>query len=259
MLGIIGSFRRWRWAAYGKHPVAGDFFRLGAESPLAAFFSDWMERGYPVPGTKKSAVSSLRIWRFWARDEKKKDLACGFIRDSNDSFGRPYPLLIIGAGPVDSWDEHWDLVPCACEKTWSYIEYSSTRNVRDPKQLEGEIRNTPTPRPDWIDYRDSISGWGRSVPVAGATETSAITIPDPVTSLCQGIDYELFLINTYQGCIAIDSVVTLHRMLKGRLSTTPHAIFIGGSFDAIYVVCFKRPLQYGDFAALWSVPDMGSV
>ena len=43
----------WQWGAYGKHPVAKDYFKLGKEFPLGKGFSDWVEKGYQIITSRK--------------------------------------------------------------------------------------------------------------------------------------------------------------------------------------------------------------
>lgn len=55
----------WKWAAYGKHPAAKDFFKLGQFGPLVQDFSRWVEKGYQLFAARKKF--SQNSWRFWTR------------------------------------------------------------------------------------------------------------------------------------------------------------------------------------------------
>ena len=46
MLGSLKSTPVWKWAAFGKHPVAGDYFNAGPNDPFFQAFSGWVENGY---------------------------------------------------------------------------------------------------------------------------------------------------------------------------------------------------------------------
>lgn len=248
MLGLSRTEQKWRWAACGKHPVAGDYFRVGDAFPTAGLFADWMEKGYAaVCGTAAERDYSATAcgWRFWAAGEKRR-LVCGLVRDSNDCIGRPYPLLVVGEGPLHRWEESWETIPSACERTWGYIEYCITKNSRDLMQLEREILNTPSPAPE-------------RTGLAMAPGKPAIVVGNDtgfVVSLFEGEGYDVFHLTAEQTGGRIDSVVELHRTLKNRQAAAPTAFFIGGSFEKTCAVRFKRPLLYADFAALWAVPRM---
>lgn len=251
MLGI-NFFRGWTWGAYGKHPAVGDFFRLGSENRSTSLFAEWMNRGYSVQCGGRD-VNSLRIWRFWAKGEKRDDLICGLLRDSHDTLGRPYPLLVIGSGRIDAWEDHWDILPVVCENTWSQIEYSVTRNINDLKQLETEICNTPPPQPDWADAREPAAGHALLGPDYAGSPSH---ISNAVTTLCRAADFELFQFNREIVGNCRDNVVSVHRELKERVPRVPNVVFIGGSYDTTYLACYKRPLQLADFTALWA-PSIG--
>jgi type VI secretion system ImpM family protein len=252
LLGLNRSEQRWRWAACGKHPIAGDYFSLGDGFPMARIFADWMEKGYPaVSGNnaERADVATACGWRFWAAGEKRR-LVCGLVRDSNDRIGRPYPLLVVGEGTLDRWDESWETVPSVCERTWSYIEYCITKNIRDLKQLEREIVNTPSPSTDWTGSGGSLSGSSGPVSIASG---KAFDIVIPVY---QGAEYDVFQLNADHTGGRIDAVTVLHRMLKESRPEAPKAFFVGGSFEKTCAICFKRSLRYADFSTLWSVPRM---
>ncbi|MRR35726.1 type VI secretion system-associated protein TagF, partial [bacterium] len=136
MLGLTLSLQQWSWCAYGKHPVAKDFIRLGRVFPLAASMAEWVEKGYSAAKGALKTERQPRFWRFWARGSVNGELVCGFLRDSSDSIGREYPFLVLGSGPISSWEEHWDLLPCACEQTWNRIEYLCTRNSVELARME---------------------------------------------------------------------------------------------------------------------------
>lgn len=135
----------WEWAVYGKHPVIKDYFKLGQYGSLIKIFSEWVDSGYQQIAPKKK--SSVYSWRFWARGLKRDGMGCGVVRDSRDQLARPYPLLIMGAGPLAGWEDQWDLIPLACERTWTQMEFLCTKTLDSLKQLEEETRKIPPPFP----------------------------------------------------------------------------------------------------------------
>lgn len=254
MLGLSRTQRRWRWAACGKHPAAGDYLRLGDSFPTARILADWMEKGYPSSSGAETASAGVKMacgWRFWSAGEKG-NLACGLVRDSNDSIGRPYPLLVVGEGPLRAWQESWENIPSACERAWSYIEYCVTKNCRDLKQLEREILNTPSPTDDWAGSEGlpEIFSESLSPPFPGGF--------DCVIPVVRGVDYDVFHFTAHHTSGKIDAVTVLHRLLKESQRTVPAAFFVGGSFEQTCAVRFNRPLRYSDFEILWSAPGMGA-
>jgi type VI secretion system protein VasJ len=252
VLGLSRTEQRWHWAACGKHPVAGDYFRLGDGFPTAGLFADWMEKGYAAVssnGAGSAGVATACGWRFWAAGEKRR-LVCGLVRDSNDRIGRPYPLLVVGEGPLDRWEESWETVPSACERTWGYIEYCITKNIRDLKQLEREILNTPSPVADWSE------GGGATPPSWDPVSANSGNTRDFVVPVYEGAEYDVFHINAEHTGGRIDAATVLHRLLRESRPEAPKAFFIGGSFEKTCAIRFKRPLLYTDFSTLWSAPRM---
>ncbi len=115
-------------------------------------FSDWVEKGYKKLAIKRNTSYELLSWRFWTKEFHKDVIVCGLIRDSSDSIGRPYPLLIMGEGPLKDWQDHLDLLPFACEKPWSQLEYISSQMFKDLKKLTAEIYNIQPPYPEWSEF-----------------------------------------------------------------------------------------------------------
>ena len=72
MLGIGESDQNWRWAAFGKHPVARDFFRVGPDFPLIKGFSDWVENGYQILTSKKKDFSWTMLMAFLGKGFSKR-------------------------------------------------------------------------------------------------------------------------------------------------------------------------------------------
>ena len=151
MLGQIKSTYNWHWIACGKHPAAGDYFQIGQSTPLVKAFSDWIKDGYRKWISKESNCADPHSWRFWATGSTKKELICGLSKDSSDTIGRKYPLLIIGTGPLREWEVHWDLLPFALENTWNQIEYLAAKRYLDFQQLEQEVRMILAPLGNWAD------------------------------------------------------------------------------------------------------------
>ncbi len=246
----------WQWSAFGKHPVATDFFRLGKEAPLLKGFSDWVEKGYQALISRKNThtPSGHSAWRFWARGSQKEHIACGVIRDSSDSVGRPYPLLIMGTGPLSGWEDHWDLLPFACDRSWGQIEYLSALVANDFKKLEAEVRHIRSPSSEWSDWslkrKEVESQWlhphtdpsssslkemeERASTAPGSTEFIVSLDPNPMNDQFAQVSF-------------------WHYLFKNQGRVAPNAIFMGGSLEKACLAMFRRPLVPADFVQLWSV------
>ncbi|MDH4264795.1 MAG: TagF domain-containing protein [Deltaproteobacteria bacterium] len=236
MLGSIKSSQPWQWSASGKHPAMKDFFNLGHNGPLALGFSEWVKNGFQQVGSPKDP-SSFYSWRFWARGFKKENLACGIVRDSSDSLGRPYPILIMGLGPLNGWEEVWDLLPSACEITWNQMEYLSTRIFKGLKQLEEEVQNIQLPS----------SGWEELAGKRGDFEELERQV------LHRKEEKEFFIHLDQEPLDPSAWIRFWHFHFKKKGEGIPNALFMGGTLAKAFLAVFKRPLVASDFVRLWSV------
>ncbi|HHO75383.1 MAG TPA: DUF2094 domain-containing protein [Deltaproteobacteria bacterium] len=234
MLGSIKSDTPWVWGAKGKHPVAKDYIAIGDQTPLLMAFSDWMESGYAKTDHIDSALFS---WRFWAKGVNKNDLVCGLIRDSHDSFGRPYPFLVMGTGPLPGWEDRWELLPYILENAWTRLEYFSTKKTTDYSALERELQWIP--HPVLNEDKEIPSGLGSS-----AVDILQNILPSK----------ELLIdITAPDSPDPADTIALWHRSLKTSSSRTPNAVFIGGTAQKTLLAVYERSLLAGDFIRLWSV------
>jgi type VI secretion system protein VasJ len=228
------------WAACGKHPAARDFFRVGQDFPLLKIFSSWVDSGYNMLAQKNNNTM-LNSWRFWARGAARESLICGLVKDSSDGIGRSYPFLIIGTGHLTGWEEQWDLMPLACEKIWSEMEYITTQNFNDLKKLETEVKNIRQPQPGWRELKakkDSFHDDG------SAFQNIPHLLPEHKENLIpldQGAHHDQNLLISHW-----------HFLFRKSAEIIPSAVFMGGSFGRSFVGFYERPLTPGDFIQLWT-------
>lgn len=254
MLGILRPVQGWSWAAYGKHPSAGDYIRLGQESPLAKSFADWVQRGYEALGTKKNTSQDPVAWRFWARGAGKDNIVCGVVRDSSDRLGRHYPLLFIGTGQLKDWESRWDLLPLAFDKSWGHIEYASARMAGDLQSFADEVRNIRPPSHEWPGIEASRKGIIESITSSGNEDLESLKTKAAVLSGKQEGFINLDN-HSFQDQFAL--INCWHMLLKNNFKSVPNAVFIGGTFSQSFMVFFNRSLQTADFVHLWSVSSAG--
>jgi type VI secretion system protein VasJ len=256
---ITGSTQNWSWGAYGKHPVANDYFRVGKKLPLMNLFADWVDKGYPAVASKENNLKGRCSWRFWARGSGKQDIVCGVIMNSSDSLGRPYPLLIMGTGQLKYWDDQWDLLPLAVEKTWSQIEYLSSRMFNDVKDLETSVRNIRPPHPEWPEFIEKR----RAIVDVG----TPINHEDLIPNFRKMKEQAVRLSAQLEGFISLDQktshdeftlILLWHFLFKSSGKNVPNAVFIGGTMEKTYLAFFNRPLNSSDFVHLWSFPLEGA-
>ena len=251
MLGAVKLKELWSWFASGKHPVARDFVRLGTEDPILRAFADWADAGYQQLAKTRANGPEYLSWRFWARGAKKESLICGLGRQSSDALGRPYPLMIVGAGPLKGWESNWDLLPYALEDIWSQIEYLASGRHADLEQLREGLNRIKTPLCDWLALANRRA-------TAGGIGGSAHLARDPhamsryVQSL-QSRGETFVLLTTAAGSDPLLLAGYWNWALKAHLAGVPNAVFLGGNPDKSFLVVFNRSLNSPDFVRLWSV------
>ena len=242
MLGKIEP--SWLWAATGKHPMASDFFLVGPSFPLMKGFSEWIDKGYKDLIKEKDVRPGPVSWRFWARGVEKKGLAIGLLRDSSDRLGRPFPLLIMGTGPLNRWEDHWDLLPLACEGAWERMEYLSSQKLQDVRELEALIHKIRPPLPKW----DELIARREAMKPALELESS---LNNETMNLSEKREV-VFRLNPVSLEDTFERVILLHFHLKKEANIVPNALFLGGTLEGLFLAVYARPLTAGDFFQLWS-------
>ncbi len=251
MLGLGKKEGGWQWIATGKHPSAKDYFTIGKESAFSEAFSRWIEQGYEILPFELKRASRMGSWRFWAKTPNNEILILGLIRDSCDSIGRPYPLLIMGVGSLAGWVKQWDLLPHACEQTWAQMEYIAAKNYSDTKKFGDELTGVSGPKTDWNSFRQD-SPVGESLEQIGSSTLSEIkhlmynylNSGELMAELKQGLVKDLF------------SLVCLwHFVLKEKNTSPPNAVFMGGIPGRNFLAIYGRALAPKDFVNLWSLDN----
>lgn len=236
----------WKWYAYGKHPVAADFIQAGRESPLAAHFRWWVEKGYQASMAKGYSPSSFNSWRFWAQGSKADELVLGLVRDSGDSRGRPFPILFLGCGGLQSWIAAWELLPLVCEPVWAQVEQLTVKRLGSLEEFKHELTAVRPPTPEWASAQRAYALALRSMEneqvhqgtLAGRTEDQALS-------------YEIPLQDHNASAMLL---VSCHKHLKSHAwPAPPQSVFMGGSSSILHVMSFYRSIAVSDYINLWSL------
>ena len=254
MLGIGKPKNIWNWAACGKHPVARDYFRINLTTSLLSAFESWFEKGYQVLGKQQKAARTVYSWRFWAKGIKKGNMICGVGKDSSDSIDRQYPLFIMGDGFLDGWEEDWDLLNDAFEKTWNQIEYISSRRFDDLKGMETEVNAIKNPSHKWMELKSHNESRGKTHSLSNAVTISIDheEIMEKANLLSQKMEV-LIPLDHQTRANPFDTAGQWCSLLKDHCSDVPNAVFMGGVPEKHFLAIFNRSLNTNDFVRLWSV------
>lgn len=241
------SGSNWVWSAYGKHPAAKDYIRIGETFPLLNSFQEWVERGHGAAIAKRNGNSSQYSWRFWAKGLRRDTVVCGLLKDSSDSLGRAFPLLIMGTGPLEDWEKEWDLMPYVCENTWGRMEYLTAQAGGDLSRLQAEIPAIKPPYSDWQRFAKARQEYktAEKVRYDRGFEVGQENRGGP-GSVIANLDSRVF---HAQG----DPVGCWHFQFRGSVDTVPNAVFVGGTMDKGFIALFRRSLAPDDFIQLWTV------
>ena len=169
--------------------------------------------------------------RGMARDQ----LACGILSQSCDAIGRPYPLLLMGSGTSQNWEECWENLPMACEAIWSSAETLVTQES--------------------ITLSELVAGLGKLTAPADIALDDSLPPAFSLKSLNGDMDSEfcLFSLEAVNGSrIEVAAAMRLSLLLKKRNAVPPVAVFIGGGKTAQMAV-MRRPLKSLDFDVLWNL------
>jgi len=257
MLGLGKPKNIWNWAACGKHPVARDYFRISSSTSLFVAFENWIEKGYEILSKQGISGHPVYSWRFWAKGIKTGNLICGIAKESSDSIGRPYPLLIMGDGFLDGWEDNWDLLPHALERTWDQMEYISSRRFDDLKGLEKEVYAIKNPRQEWLEVRSQNRKQGKLEALSNSLATP--TDNDEIREKASFLDKRkevLVPLDSQANKDPLAMVSHWNCVLKAYRSHVPNAVFLGGVPEKNFLAVFNRSLNANDFVRLWSVSSL---
>ncbi|WP_300667613.1 type VI secretion system-associated protein TagF [Desulfoluna sp.] len=251
MFGLIGR-QKWNGYLSGKHPVAGDFLQLGRPTPLLKGFSGWMEKGYEGGG-REICWDPVLKWNFWARGPNG-EWVCGMMKASCDNHRRRYPLMIVGAGSGAASSEHWDLLPYACQETWTALACLAESDIRSVDELKKKVIGIRWPDPSWGTlYRKRERDKDSVIYRIGQNRGSEFM--DKMNNI-EGLarrDYFQVPLDVCEGRDVFTPASKFLRLLKSRSAFEPTMVFMGGSKTNQRMLCLKRPLLLDDFYALWSV------
>ena len=234
MLGVAPAGRGWAFSAQGKHPLVKDYLAIGQGSHLAGALATWVERGF----SPLARVAGPHSWRFWARGGGKGELACGLLCASRDSIGRPYPLLILGQGPLPGWEGNWDLLTLALEPCWRQLEELARAQSGAVPELEGRLWGLEPPRVDWDGSRELV----HALPRAAAP---------PAETRGKGDERLRLLPLDTPGDPQGELAARVARLFPASGTALPGLGFLGGA-PGVYRYClFLRALRGSDFSMLW--------
>lgn len=238
MLGLRRSPRAWRFAAVGKHPAAPDFLSLGQGFSLSHSLAQWVAKGYAC--RPESAGGESLCWRFWLKGGISGEFVCGFLRESRDSIGRPFPLLILGQGPLPGWGEHWAVLTLACDGAWREMAAMAQMQGGTVPELEGRVRGLTPPRGDWEKLRLRVPGAGGGATPRGAFPGTGLESDEPAS-----------LPHDTPGDPEGELALRVARLCRECAPRRPSLGFLGGAPGSYRYLLFPRPLRGADFGMLW--------
>ncbi len=244
-MNAIGS---WNWGAVGKLPAAGDFFQKGDQVPMLDAFAHWIQTGFGqvalMKKNKPETVGQHRSWRFWAAGIRKHELVCGLSRDSSDSLGRPYPLLMLGQGVCKGWQQHWEQIPLILGKAWSKMEYIAAQDYQNLDEFWNALKTIGNEALESPNFQGKNDFFG---PVL------ELRLQKHLKDLQQN-GRTVIPMDTAESGNPESAAFTWHQLLANRLRKLPRAVFMGGTLEQSFIVICLEPLTIEDFIELWTGP-----
>jgi type VI secretion system ImpM family protein len=241
MLGIGSHNRAWCWNAVGKHPAATDYISVRSGTAILDAVADWMSKGYDALQRENNPGRQTHSWRFWLRGAQKESLICGVGRDSSDRIGRPYPLFILGEGPLKHWERQWPLLPALLAKTWGNIERIGAQHYETLQALTDAVGELSSPIAD-----------GTVLDAAAPDRVGSDRLEACRTEL-QHTGRIMIALNDDGDMDPAARAMAWHGLLKRCCPDIPRAVFLGGNPRHAFLAVIQEPLRTADFVRLWSV------
>lgn len=229
----------WNWFVWGKHPGIPDFLFAGEKTPLFQQFTRWVDTGFSRVDAQLKTKSRHCSWRFWTRGAGE-DVVCGLVRNSCDNYGRSFPLLWLGSGPLEGWTINRSLLPFAFESAWKHFEYLAAARCGSIPEINDALRLIPPPAPCWREYQQRI----HDAPDLLTRESFEESIRDG--GRLYKIDCSLPEQLPRDLCFCSSMVAT-------SANKAPGAVFIGETGTRIAVAMIDNTLLPADFTWLWSI------
>ncbi|MFP4572831.1 MAG: type VI secretion system-associated protein TagF [Desulfobacterales bacterium] len=249
MFELINLKQGWKWAVFGKHPVAGDFLTAGEITPLLRSFAKWMEKGHSRLAAKNKDAPVLP-WRFWAKGPNK-ELVCGILHPSQDKHGRKYPILLIGTGKNQDLNKNWNLIPYACGETWSQLEALVQREYQSVRKFRRDLKEVAAPDGNLQELAEKNER-SRSVKIGKNGKSMYSDFMNKMNNIEALSRREVFSVHLDAGDQK-DTLVPVSKLLsllKNRSQTAPDVVFWGGREDQKMLFCLKRPLSVDDYGKI---------
>lgn len=216
---------------------------------LATSFTEWLNKGYPAQRHLNSSRPYQCSWRFWVKGKSKNEISCGLLKDSCDSIGRSYPLLIMGNGPLEGWEHHWALVPEVCEAAWIQMETLSTKTFMNLRGLEQELASLPAPLPYWSPSRTTVDDYLKENDFTSASDLELFC------DQLRGLSVKssgIIILDQFCSYDIISKTKFVGSVLGRHFDCAPRTVFIGGTNEMVCYAFFRRPLSSSDFSTLWT-------
>lgn len=238
---MLGIGRRWskpEVAVCGKHPAFSDYIRVNSTLPLANALASWVDAGMKSGGVDLKNARGIHSYRFWTRSSHKQTLIVGIVKDSSDSLGRIYPLLITGQVLMKDMHRKWRAIFDRFEQVFRSFEEMTTARYDSFKEFETALSDVRFPDTDHETFcalsafSDCLAAWCLT---NGDNEN--LILPMPV------------FLEKYQS----HAVNNPDQRSGGAWTEPPKAVFIGGLPEKPITAIYQRPLRTGDFCRLFDL------
>lgn len=254
MFGIIQNKKQWSWTAYGKHPSTKDYITIGREGAVFSALSNWIDSGFR--SMNRDMVKGRELsWRF-ITNTAGDNLVCGVLKNSRDSMGRTFPLLVMGSGYLKDWADYWNYIPFACEKVWTRAEHVGAENSCNIDELEDLVGQIGKPDENYDNYKDQMSRLKDMYTNASDPDFNQ-AFNNKLNNIDGILRNDCFLFNFgnigMNSLMSLFSVTRLLNVVKNRTPRPPTMVFWGGGHDDSWICLLKRPLKLEDFQMIWTI------
>jgi len=226
----------------GKHPSFKDFISLGLSCPFAKALSQWLHEGFAL-WIHNKLNNQLISWRFWAvgSDKGKRMLYWGIMKDSSDSIGRPYPLMILARSKLNDLSKHWVTLPTILNNSWTLMEHIGVNNFDGMNDMQQILKR----------LLESVSNLTNCF-----NEKFNAKQNSDIRTLASKITYnsknKVLKLPLEESDSDPSNLSLLYKLINNQVQIMPRIVFAGGSNKQPYLYLFYRPLVLNDFVMLWS-------